>query len=392
MKINYYHLNQGKDFCDGKSRTENLNSIINYSRRWLEVENLNFLIGSGCSLPAIPLMNNTFQDLINQDTKGYYNDKTFIPYFGKTKSNETINIEEYLDWLNQAINFHQYSNVELKQKYQKAFDYTLKGLVDSINSNKRDSNKFNETLNMYGEFYKAIFNIRTKNQEIGNVNVFTPNYDLFNEMALEKNKIHYTAGFRGGVYKVFTPSMFRLRLVDDEDRYKEKWDPVRRFVKLYKIHGSINWFMNEGNNDIVQKDIVKYEKDIQNIVDNATNRRMIYPYMAKHNLTRQSPYSELFREFSITMQRAKSVLFVIGYGFPDEHINQIIKQGLDNPELTVIIFGNREEENLKRFYEESNYPPNLHIIGGTDETDSSKSIGHYFSNVVNYFGGATNGR
>src|SRR5699024_8996803 len=113
---------------------------------------------------------------------------------------------------------------------------------------------------------------------------------------------------------------------------------------------------------------------------NGSEKRMIYPYVSKHNLTRQTPYSELFREFSINIQKTNSVLFVMGYGFPDEHINQIIKQGIDNPDISIIIFGNQSEEGLKRFIENIKPAQNVHIIGGIDQNNNYN--GHYFHNII----------
>lgn len=404
LSLELYRLNSGKDLLENKTRVERFNNISNFIQKWLTVDNLNFLIGSGCSFPAVPLMNHTFMDLRKEDVeKEHYNSVTFEPFYEfkkeqldkegflneeiEDKLNKTINIEEYLDWLNQAINYNQYTNKSVAEKFKNTFNHTLDGIVNSMSAdpNKYSSDKqYEEALNIYREFYQLIFERRIRKQKIGNVNIYTPNYDLFNEIALEKNRIHYTTGFKGGVHKVFTPSMFKLRLVDDEHRYKDRWDPVRRFIKLYKIHGSLNWYQNE-DGEIIQLD------NNENEENDKRDRRMIYPYMAKHNLTRQSPYSELFREFSINMQRSNSVLFIMGYGFPDEHINQIIKQGLDNPELTIIIFGDIEEENLKKFYKESNEPPNLHIIGGEKNENPKKRVGHHFHNVIRYFGGGYNG-
>ena len=48
--------------------------------------------------------------------------------------------------------------------------------------------------------------------------------------------------------------------------------------------------------------------------------------MLKHKKTAQAPYSELFREFANILQVPNTKLIVMGYGFPDEHINNIISQ------------------------------------------------------------------
>ena len=49
------------------------------------------------------------------------------------------------------------------------------------------------------------------------------------------------------------------------------------------------------------------------------------------------PYAELFRRFAGTLVRPQSVLFVIGYGFGDDHVNAIIRQALSVPSFTLVI-------------------------------------------------------
>ena len=64
---------------------------------------------------------------------------------------------------------------------------------------------------------------------------------------------------------------------------------------------------------------------------------MIYPTSSKKEYTLNFPYSELFRKFADRLQQPEAVLFVVGYSFYDEHINDIIYQALANPSFTLII-------------------------------------------------------
>jgi hypothetical protein len=49
------------------------------------------------------------------------------------------------------------------------------------------------------------------------------------------------------------------------------------------------------------------------------------------------PYAELFRRFAASVVRAQSILFVIGYGFSDEHVRAIIRQALAVPSFCLVI-------------------------------------------------------
>ena len=78
---------------------------------------------------------------------------------------------------------------------------------------------------------------------------------------------------------------------------------------------------------------------------------MIYPTSSKKEYTLNFPYSELFRKFADRLQQPEAVLFVVGYSFYDEHINDIIYQALANPSFTLIIVdfnGTKNDGEIKR--------------------------------------------
>ena len=361
-----YHLRAGVNQLEGLSHKDQKGRVKKVLTDCLTSKNLNILIGSGCSVPAVPLMGATFKKIKEENS-----DLILGKFDG-----DSYDIEGYLNWLNTGMKFmqHGFEEAGKLENYKKSFEVTKETLLKSI---PREYEEVNQTqANVKGnyiKFYNAIFSIRgTKNYSPPNI--FTTNYDLFNEVALETLAIHYTNGFRGHVKKVFDPTMFQLRLVDDEYRYKEKWSVIRNFVKLYKLHGSIDWYFNDAK--VVQKNS---NDEIDNVV--------IYPTINKHLETQQTPYSELFRALTISIQKPDSTLLVLGYGFPDQHINQLISQALSNPDFTLIIFGNREEDNAASFLRDFQDKQNLHFIGGTI---TYKNDGHHFSNVIDYILGDSN--
>lgn len=329
-------------------------------------KNLNILIGSGCSVPAVPLMESTFNK-IKADNQGL-----FLGNF----DGDSSDIEGYLNWLNTGIKFiEDYPDYEKKStnltKYKSSFLTTKKELLNTIPKDYNELNKVEEAVkNNYITFYNLLFSIRgIKNYSPANI--FTTNYDLFNEVALESLAIHYTNGFRGNVQRIFDPTVFQLRLVDDQHRYKDRWSVIRNYLKLYKIHGSIDWYFDDDK--VVQK---SPNEDTENVV--------IYPTINKHFETQQTPYSEMFRALSISLQKPDSTLLILGYGFPDQHINQLISQALSNEDFSLIIFGNKNEPNAATFIASHQHKPNLHFIGGKIHQDGD---GHHFSNVLSYLAG-----
>lgn len=195
---------------------------------------------------------------------------------------------------------------------------------------------------------------------------------MFNEIALENNKITYTTGFSSNLAQSFDINQFRYRIVDDTNRYKDKWQPVNKEANLYKLHGSINW--KEENNNLIQDNNKSEQPNSSNIV--------IYPTILKHRETAQSPYSELFREFANILQSPNTTLIIIGYGFADDYINNIISQNLNNKDFSLIIFSDLNEVNIKKFYSDHRMKLNLHIIGGLISKDIRA---HHFNTIINYF-------
>jgi hypothetical protein len=109
---------------------------------------------------------------------------------------------------------------------------------------------------------------------------------------------------------------------------------------------------------------------------------MIYPTPAKQNASFGYPYSDLFREFQHRTVRDQSVLFVIGYSFGDEHINNIIFQALTIPTFRLIAFCSPDASGVVQRLRALN-DPRIWIIGG-DGPDGTRK-GHYFDVFVNNF-------
>ncbi|MUG67285.1 hypothetical protein GNP94_14950 [Paenibacillus campinasensis] len=370
-KENMYYIRGGHNLFENVAFEEQIQTISSLLKmRCSYSENLHFLIGSGCSRNAIPLMNDTF-DIIKSNHADVR--MVFEQYTGEK------DIESFLSWLATAMKFFTEGSNEYK-KYDSVYTIIKKEFLRSINLNlfrhetdlALDDQEM-KTLQNYINFYNGVFSHRQHKKVLSPINVFTTNYDLFNEIAFEKLKIHYTNGFSGFVTRTFDPSVFHIRLVDEENRYKDKWNPIRKYVKLYKIHGSIDWQF-----DVETKTIKQRKLDLDN-----TSNVVIFPTMLKHFETQQTPYSELFREFTVNLQKKNSTLIVLGYGFPDEHINQLIAQSLYYEDFNLIIFGNQNEEKAKAFIDANGDHSNFHFIGGDFE---NKNDAHYFANVIRLLG------
>jgi len=151
-------------------------------------------------------------------------------------------------------------------------------------------------------------------QRAHSVELFTPNYDLLMEQALEQRRVPYFDGFVGSDSTFFDVASM------EQDNLPSRWS------RLWKVHGSINWWRTAVGN--VERRNGKVSGD----------RQMIYPSHLKYDQSRRLPYLAMLDRLKAFLTRGQAVLITCGYSFSDQHLNEVILQGLaGNP--TAICFG-----------------------------------------------------
>ncbi|MGH1466147.1 MAG: SIR2 family NAD-dependent protein deacylase [Cognatishimia sp.] len=148
------------------------------------------------------------------------------------------------------------------------------------------------------------------------IEIFTTNYDLLMEQALEDYEVPYFDGFVGA-----KKSFFDLRAVED-DMIPNHW------TRLWKIHGSINWHQEtvEGRKRVFRSSSV-----------HESNSHLIYPSHLKYEESRKMPYLALIDQLNKFIRRKSSFLILSGYSFNDGHLNDAILNALKaNPTGMVL--------------------------------------------------------
>lgn len=172
-------------------------------------------------------------------------------------------------------------------------------------------------------------------------NIFTLNYDLAFEYACDELAIQYINGFVGFNERNFRPEVYNYDFFYPGDTTEGRVKRIERVIKYYKLHGSLNWVYKKENPNnpygLYETPIELVRNKLKEEKENNLGDIMIYPTSSKKEYTLNFPYSELFRKFADRLQQPESVLFVVGYSFYDEHINDIIYQALANPSFTLII-------------------------------------------------------
>jgi hypothetical protein len=161
------------------------------------------------------------------------------------------------------------------------------------------------------------------------VEIFTTNYDLILEMALEKYEIPYFDGFVGTIEPFFVPECVEA----DGTKQTESEYPPKSWIRLWKLHGSIGWRVRRENSGS------------ESIVRNASaapisgTELVIYPSREKYSQSRKLPFLTYMDRLRKSMITGECLLQVVGYSFGDQHLNEILRQGLrTNTRLTMNAF------------------------------------------------------
>lgn len=340
--INYYK---------GNDKTEmTIDAIKNEMAQYLQMDNLSFLLGAGCSsnivegketgIPAMSVMYDAF----------FKANPEFAVAGKKMNGEYEGNLEKMLE----AMSAVQIANQIM------VIDNEIETKIVQIQKHLRDQIKSGLNSHQVKEIYKNFYAKITQRSRKTPISVFTTNYDLFNEMALDELGFSYNNGFSGTYKRKFNPISYNYMLVQNMNLHRDVWERVASFYNLVKLHGSISWVKRE--NEIM-------EQDYKEITDDEIV--MIYPTPLKDRSTLMTPYSDLFRTMENHIVQKNSVLIVLGYSFGDEHINRVILNGLSVPSYRLVVFG--QGDNIDRLIKIGD--PRITVI-------NSESKIHYFESFV----------
>lgn len=286
---------------------------------------LNILIGSGCSSEAMPLMS-------------------------------------------------KYSHIDLNDRNEKMIKDIIHLSKISISKarflmkhkNRDIVKKIINTQNSYKNFIYSIINIlnlSNSRQVPRTTNIFTTNYDLFIENAVNNLQSHsrfvFNDGASGYFERILNSSNYNQAVA-----YKginDNYIMEIPSINLIKSHGSVNW---------------KRESDKVIVSNMVYDNPMIVPptgYEEQETFI-NSYFHDMLRIFQIELDKPQSVLIIVGFSFQDKHIAKMVKRALQNRELIVYLFVYEGDgKNILNNLGVRDIPPNLKLIL-TDNIFSAKYI------------------
>jgi hypothetical protein len=334
----------------------------------LKTDNVSFLIGGGASMKAggfgLALIPHELEKMLHEKAQepGNGQDTSWLSLFYETVSalssqvfnlaerrdafarnhNQvpkiSINLEAYLshlhmwraamDEFSQSVTFNLAQGRILampKNRIDRLIqenNRSLTSLVDLPTRGNEESLK---------DHRRLIRKILTRPLNLRRANLFTLNYDTLIEKAADAEGAVLVDGFVGTLRRIFRPESYDLDFYFPAQTTEGRVHRFDRALHLYKLHGSITWHRCDAN---WENPYGLYATFYQEASDDDV---LIFPSPLKYGLALGLPYSELFRRFGSAIAQPQSVLFTIGYGFGDEHVNSLIRQALAIPSFTLVV-------------------------------------------------------
>lgn len=307
--------------------------------RSFQSANINFLIGSGASWPAIP---------------------------------SAGNIEKEIAKLFDAA--HE------EAAYQKLYDFlaTVQTPMNGLINGAVDADS-ETTLANYKDYLGIIESIlgeRRTSLLPKQATIFTTNYDLF----IEQASVSYTAmRLNDGFVRVpsltsrceYSSRTFFTTTSSAANLYNYKVDiPC---VNLLKLHGSLSWKKEADDilfsvTSVVPLPPTKTPKQVRDFVDRYA---VVLPEARKfHTTLMDGTYYELLRIYANELDREGTLLVAFGFSFGDKHILDITRRALKNPTLKLVIFAFQESDrdSFVKLFEDCN---NVDVIspGSSSQID-----------------------
>ena len=297
---------------------------INRLRKAIQSANLNLLLGSGTSFPAIKTLGN---------------------------------IEGEVHALIKAG--------KEKDAQQKLFKFT-KPLVEAMTRLvSKPSKEDIATLKNYVAFLENLSGIlasRTGSILPKQATIFTTNYDLFTERAYDEltTPAKLNDGFnRSPVFHSsfkFSTTEFFNSVYNNGTLYNYKVQIPS--INLIKLHGSLNWVIS-GSNVTFNAANATQMLDNYNNAEKDANPEGIPQYLQRlpivlpvkdkfRDTILNQVYYDLLRIYANELDKENTLLLVEGFSFADEHIREVTTRALKNPTLKIIIFCHSEDD-LKSF-------------------------------------------
>lgn len=208
------------------------------------------------------------------------------------------------------------------------------------------------------------------------LNLFTTNYDRLIERGCDLAGLRIIDRFVGAVEPEFRSSRLQVDMHYTPPGIRGEPRHLEGVVHLTKLHGAVDWRYEHGR---LYRAPLKFGAATAGVEGSPRDSVMVYPNAVKDIETANYPYSDLFRDFSSALCQPNSVLVTYGYGFGDDHVNNIIADMLTIPSshLVIIAWDKKPHQRVATFVERVGRPQQLTLLLGTHFGDIRSLVEHY---------------
>ena len=318
------------DLGDNESKV--VSSLIRFVNQLVDAENLIVLAGSGTSLTfnkegqaaVAPSMTDLWHSCESLDASRFEEVLKSVNYAevagtwpdGEQKKDIELLLslcDSYLPLKNLSATRQRRITSFLSEAKNKIIKET--SFVDKVKDEGWQShNKFINTLGKRSPKQKRL-------------KIFTTNYDLAFEVAASNTGMIVIDGFEFSKPYRFNPAWYQYDIVNRSQVSEKGGAYLPNIIHLYKIHGSVDWVRT--SNGVYKKD---------ESVPSEGEPVFIYPSSTKYQNSYESPYLDMMAAFLEAVQKPKTALLCVGFGFNDKHLNNAITMALrTNPEFMVMV-------------------------------------------------------
>ncbi len=303
-----------------------MNDVFTKLKELAISKKLNILLGAGASMPAIPTI------------------QSFKKQFSQLDGKE-------LD------------EKELNEKLLEHIKTISQNLISNDYENDPNQTSITLVLNTYEDFIRSITNIlyaSNSRQVPRTANIFTTNYDLFLEKAvdtvMQEENFIFNDGAKGYFTRYLDSANFNISTA--YRGLNDNYNIEVPAITLIKPHGSVNWARDKKTDRIIIKDHCDFSDPVVVLPDQHEERQT---FLDNH-------FHEMLRVFQMELDKPQSVLFVLGFSFGDKHIAKMVCRALRNRELMVycLCHSDKDKETIQGKLNLRKIPPNLVLYGPSD--------------------------
>lgn len=288
-------------------------------------------------IPDIQVLTQMVKDEISNGEKPLECAPALAKVVGQFEAADKPTIEHILTHVRLLVDVIRKDELDgLSRSGLQELDRTICAIITRcVNANIPDDQPFSP----YHQFARWVSAIPREHP----VEIFTTNYDLLIEQALEDQKVPYFDGFIGSNRAFFDlPSI-------EHDKLPSRW------ARLWKLHGSINWWRTQSGH-IERRSLL-----------DAAEQQMIYPSHLKYDQSRRLPYLAMLDRLKAFLAPGKgpAVLVTCGFSFADQHLNELILQSLrGNPSAVCynLLFGDKEDPSYREACACAKQQPNIRLL------------------------------